>query len=162
MIAPVGHTAAHCPQPTQGESAIGRPNAVLMVILDPRWAKSMAPTFWISLHILTQSPQRMHLCASLVMQGEDSSSSGLAAVLGKRTPWILKRIARSCSLHFPLLLQVVQSRQWLAKSNSRIFLRYLRSLSVLVLISMPALGIVEQAASNPPHLFSTIHILQAP
>ena len=60
-MAPVGQTAAHWPQPTQGDSDIGVSKAVEMVILAPRWAKSMAPTFCTSLHMRTQSPQRMHL-----------------------------------------------------------------------------------------------------
>ena len=60
-IAPVGQTAAHCPQPTQFDPAMFFSNTALTFIPDPRWAKSMAPTAWISLHIRTQSPQSMHL-----------------------------------------------------------------------------------------------------
>ena len=161
-IAPVGHTTAHWPQPTQGDSAKGLPKAVLMVIFEPRKAKSIAPTCWVSLHIRTQSPQRMHLPGSRVMQTEELSSTGRCLLLGKRTPSIWKRMARSCSLQLVLLSQVVQSRQWLASRSSRMFLRYRRSRSVLVLIFMPARGGVEQAASSPPHSFSTMHIRQAP
>ena len=161
-IAPVGQTAAHWPQPTQTLSLMGMSNTVLMVIFEPRPAKSIAPTRCISLHILTQSPQRMHLFWSRVMQREDSSRRGVSAPFGKRTPSMLKRIASSCSLHLPLLPQVVQSRQWSASSSSRIILRYLRRRSVFVQISMPSLGGVEQAASRPPHLFSTMHMRQAP
>ena len=46
---------------TEGDSASGLLNAVLMIILEPRKAKSIAPTFWISLHMRTQSPHSMHL-----------------------------------------------------------------------------------------------------
>ena len=160
-MAPVGQTAAHWPQPTQGDSAMGTSKAVEMVIFAPRWAKSMAPTFCTSLHIRTQSPQRMHLFWSRTMLTEDSSSLGSAAVLGKRTRSMPKRMARSWSLQEPLLPQVVQSRQWLARSSSRIILRYLRSRSVLVRISIPALGGVEQAASMPRGV-STMHMRHAP
>lgn len=73
--------------PDAGDSAIGFPNAVLITILEPRKAKSIAPTFWISLHILTQSPQRMHFPASREMQREEVSSPFVeCAVFGKRTP----------------------------------------------------------------------------
>ena len=161
-IAPVGQTAAHWPQPTQLLSAIGMSKTVLIVIFEPRRAKSIAPTLCISLHILTQSPQRMHLLWSRDMQSDESSRRGSAAPFGKRTPSMLKRIARSWSLHLPLLWQVVQSRQWSASSSSSIILRYLRSRSVFVHISMPSFGGVEQAASRPPHLFSTMHMRHAP
>ena len=60
-IAPVGQTAAHWPQPTQPDSAMGLPKAGETTIFAPRYAKSMAPTCCTSLHILTQSPQSMHL-----------------------------------------------------------------------------------------------------
>ena len=49
------------PQPTQPDSAMGLPKAGETTIFAPRYAKSMAPTCCTSLHILTQSPQSMHL-----------------------------------------------------------------------------------------------------
>ena len=123
-MAPVGQTSEHWPQPTQVESASGLPKAVLIIILEPRKAKSIAPTFCTSWHILTQSPQRMHFPASREMHREESSSPLVErALFGKRTPSMLKRIARSCSLQLVLFSQVVQSRQWLESTSSRMFLR---------------------------------------
>jgi len=43
------------------DSAMGLPKAGETTIFAPRYAKSMAPTCCTSLHILTQSPQSMHL-----------------------------------------------------------------------------------------------------
>ena len=122
----------------------------------------MAPTFWISLHILTQSPQSMHLLLSLTIHKEDVSNSLFSAVLSNLTCLIPKRCANSCSLQCPFFSQVVQSLQWFESNNSNIFFLYFLSLGVLVYISIPAFGGVEHAASIPPHLFSTIHIRQAP
>ena len=75
-MAPVGQTAEHWPQPTQGDSERGAPKAVATFIPEPLKAKSMAPTFWISLQTLMQSPQSMHLLLSMEMEAEDSSGIG--------------------------------------------------------------------------------------
>ena len=141
---------------------MGSSNAVAIIILEPRFAKSIAPTFCISLHMRTQSPHSMHLCVSLTMHTLEVSSLGSGLRFLKRMLSMPNREASSCSLHLPFFWQVVQSRQWLASSSSSIILRCLCSLSVLVYISMPALGTVEQAASIPPWLFSTMHMRHAP
>jgi len=95
----------------------------------------------------------MHLLRSLVMQREESSTSGFEAVFGNRIWLILYLIARSCSLHFPLLLQVVQSRQWLASKSSKIIFRYfLKSFSVCFYNSCPL-----WAGWNMQHPIRPIH-----
>ena len=77
-----------------------------------------------------------------------------------RTP---KRCASSCKRQLPLLLQVVQEQSWAASSSSRIIRRCFSSLAVLVRISMPSRGSMEQDASSlPVFTSSTMHIRQAP
>ena len=85
VIAAVGQTAAHWPQLTQSVSTISLPKAGLTTILAPRWAKSMAPTCCTSLHILTQSPHRIHLLGSLTMERDESSMQRSGCVLGNLT-----------------------------------------------------------------------------
>ena len=92
ITAPVGHTAAHCPHPTQFVSAIHLPKAGLTVIFDPLKAKSIAPTFCTSLHILTQSPHKMHLLESIRIDFDDLSICALFFEFLKRiflTPYLM-------------------------------------------------------------------------
>ena len=74
LIAPVGQTALHCPQPTQSVSASSLLNAGITCIFEPRKAKSRMPSPWISSQVRTQSPQRIHLLGSLITQSEEVSS----------------------------------------------------------------------------------------
>ena len=95
VIAPVGHATAHWPQPTHMVSERGFPKAVEMSILEPRKAKSIAPTFCTSWQVLTQSPQRMHLPESKTIEADELVTLLSSALFGKRTPSMLKRTARS-------------------------------------------------------------------
>lgn len=61
------------------------------------------------------------------------------------------------------LAQVVQEQSWAASSSSSIIRRCLSSRAVLVLISMPSRGSMEQEASIfPVFTSSTMHIRHAP
>ena len=145
VMAPVGHATAHWPQPTHMVSERGFPKAVEMSILEPRKAKSIAPTFCTSWQVLTQSPQRMHLPESKTIEADELVTLLSSALFGKRTPSMLKRTARSWSLQDLLLAHVVQSRQWLARRSSRMFFLYFLRRAVLVFMLIPALGGVEHA-----------------
>jgi len=132
----------------------------------PRSAKSMAPTFCVSLHMRTQSPHWMHLLGFLVMDGLESSIlysffqafSDLSNLIAS-FPY---RPASSCSLQRVFFGQVVHSLQWDARYNLRIVFLYCFSLGVLVRISMPFFGGVEQEVMMFPFWSSTMHILQEP
>ena len=77
-----------------------------------------------------------------------------------RTP---KRCASSCRRQLPLLAQVVQLQSWEASISSRIIRRCRSSRAVLVRISSPSRGSMEQEASIlPVFTFSTMHMRQAP
>ena len=73
VIAPVGHTDAHWPQPTQSVSLRVLPKSAEMCAFLPRPLKSTAPMFWISAQVRTHNPQRMHLLGSRTMLGEERS-----------------------------------------------------------------------------------------
>ena len=73
VMAPVGQTAAHWPQPTQPVSISILPKPGPTMALLPRLEKSIAPMFCTSEHMRTHRPQRMHLEGSRVMQGEETS-----------------------------------------------------------------------------------------
>ena len=82
--------------------------------------------------------------------------------MGKRICRTPKRWASSCNRQLPLLAQVVQEQSWAANSSSSIIRRCLSSRAVLVLISMPSRGSMEQEASILPFTSSTMHIRHAP
>ena len=161
-MAAVGQTAAHWPQLTQSVSASFFPKAGVTIASEPRWAKSMAPTCCTSLQTLTQSPQRMHLLGSRMMEGEESSIGCCFLVLGKRMSLSSSLAASSCSRQVWFFSQTVQSLQWDARISSRIILLWCCSLGVLVFITMPCLGGVEQEAIRLPLSSSTMHMRHAP
>ena len=77
-----------------------------------------------------------------------------------RTP---NRCASSCRRQLPLLAQVVQEQSCAASSSSSIIRRCFNSRAVLVRISMPSRGSMEQEASIlPVFTSSTIHMRHAP
>ena len=62
--APVGQTATHWPQATQGASFRSDSKAHAMCVLKPRCAGAMTATCCTLLHTATQRRQRMHFSLS--------------------------------------------------------------------------------------------------
>ena len=73
VMAPVGQTAAHWPQPTQlvSESILPKPGATKARL--PRLLKLIAPMFCTSAHMRTHRPHRMHFDGSRTMLGLEAS-----------------------------------------------------------------------------------------
>ena len=141
---------------------MGSSNAVAIIILEPRFAKSIAPTFCISLHMRTQSPHSTHLLGSRTRHGEDRSRGAGVCTGLKRTLVTPTLRATSMSLQSPLLAQLGQLWSWLAKSSSTAILRISRSWGVMTRTTMPGSGGVEQAPITPRFSTSTRHRRQAP
>ena len=123
VIAPVGHTAAHCPQLTHSVCAISLPKAGLTTISAPLPAKSMAPTCCTSLHMRTQSPQRMHLSGSRTIDNDEASTGRCFLVFLNLMSLSPNLLARSWSLQLRFFSHVVQSLQCDASRSSSIILR---------------------------------------
>src|SRR5699024_8154159 len=120
LIAPVGHTARHCPHPTQSVCARSLLNAGVTCILEPRSAKSRIPSPWISSQVLTQSPQRIHLFGSRMTHSDEVSSGSCFLLFSNRTLVIPSWRDSFWSVQTPFFAQVVQSRQWAARRSSMI------------------------------------------
>ena len=163
VMAPVVHTAEHCPQLTQCVSLKGLLSVVAMCRLGPRPAKCRLLTPCTSWQTRTQSPQRMHLLRSIVTAGLEKSILTCSRVSSKRTRWMPKRTAISCKRQARFFSQVVQSRQCAESSSSMIMRRYLSSRAVLVRMCSSFFGGMVQAASIfPVPSSSTMHIRHAP
>ena len=162
VIAAVGHTAAHWPQPMQSVSASFWSNAGITRRSALRCVKSMMFMPWISSHVRTQSPQRMHLFGSRTTEGLEVSSGSCSRVSSNRTRRTPKRSASRRSSHALDFSQTVQSRSCEASRSSMIIRRYLSSRAVLVWMESPSRGSMEQEASMRPLSSSTTHIRHAP
>src|SRR5699024_639223 len=101
LMAPVGQTARHCPHPTQSVCARSLLNAGVTCIFDPRKGKSRIPSPWISSHVLTQSPQRMHLLGSRITQSEDVSLGSCFLLFSKRTSVMPSCLESFCNVQTP-------------------------------------------------------------
>ena len=99
---PVGQTAMHWPQLTQLETFRPSSKAVPILAFEPRPMKSMAATPWISSHIRTHLPQRMHLPGSRTIEGLEVSRKCRVRSPAKRRCRTPNSSARLCSWQVPL------------------------------------------------------------
>ncbi len=73
MMAPTGHTAAHCPHCTQTTSARSLAKAGPITVVKPRPCGNKPPTPCVSLQTVTQRRHMMHLPLSRMRAGVESS-----------------------------------------------------------------------------------------
>ena len=73
LIAPTGHTAAHCPHWTQTTSERFWENAGPITEVNPLPCGKIAPTPWVWLHTATHRRQEMHFAVSRTSAGVLSS-----------------------------------------------------------------------------------------
>ncbi len=83
VSAPVGQTAIHCPQETQGTSASFLSNALEICVSKPRSLGPMTLTPCKFLQTAVQRRQRMHFELSLIRCAAESSICGLFSELPK-------------------------------------------------------------------------------
>src|SRR5665647_134532 len=138
-------------------------NTGSIMVLKPLSVGPIAPMPCIFLHVDTHLRHKIHLFASLTMEGDVSSIVKFIfspSYLILSTPSFLER---ACSSQFSLLTQVKHLRSWFDSINSKLTFLASWIVGVLVFISMPSeTGKTHEACSTLAPFTSTRHIRQAP